>query len=87
MTKPDKAKLIVTFTSYGGFVLDSDKAMQIMEMLRGAEKFKAHYKHDQNGGITTYHVWAHDPGDSFVDFKYLTDEQYALAKVAGKPGD
>ena len=83
MSKQDKAKIVVTFTSYNGFVLESDKAVAIMEMLRGAEQFRSKY----NNGNTTQHIYPFNGDSSFVEFKYLTDEQYALAKVAGKPED
>lgn len=81
MNKPEKAKLVVNFNSVGGFVLDADKALAIMEMLRGAERYRAKY----NGNNTTYHVWPYEPDTTLVDIAYLTDSQYALAKIAGKP--
>ena len=88
MTKQTKAKIVVNFTTYGGFVLDSDKAVAIMEMLRGVEKYKHKYTYDSSGSnTTTEHVWPHGGGEKFVEFHYLTDEQYALAKIAGKPED
>lgn len=81
MSKQDKAKIMVRFTTYGGFVLDSDKAVAIMEMLRGAEQYKNKY----GNGSTTEHIFPFDGDATLVEFKYLTDEQYALAKIAGKP--
>ncbi len=87
MSKQDKAKIVVNFTTYAGFVLDSDKAIAIMEMLRGAERYKSNFKYDNGNSTTTVHVWPFSGDEQFVEFKYLTDEQYALAKVAGKPED
>ncbi len=81
MSKQDKAKLVVSFQSYGGYVLEADKALQIMELMRGAEKYRMKY----NGAEpTTHHVYT-EPDEELVSFRYLTDEQYALAKIAGKP--
>ena len=83
MNKPDKMKLVVSFNSYGGFVLDADKALAVMELLRGAERYRTKY----NGNNTTHHVWAYEPDTQLVDIAYLSDSQYALAKIAGKPED
>lgn len=84
MSKQDKAKIVVEF-QYSAFVLDSDKAVAIMEMLRGAEKYRMKYVGGEVG--STHHIWPHSADDNFVIFKYLTDSQYALAKIAGKPED
>jgi len=83
MSKQDKAKIVVNFTTYNGFVLDADKAVAIMEMLRGAEQFRSRYSNNN----TTQHIYPFNGDATLVEFKYLTDEQYALAKVAGKPED
>lgn len=85
MNKLDKAKIVVSFQTYGGFVLDADKAVAIMEMLRGAERYKQKYVGGDIG--STSHIWSFNGNETFVDFTYLTDSQYALAKVAGKPED
>ena len=85
MSKQEKAKIVVTFQTYGGFVLDSDKAVAIMELLRGAERYKQKYVGGDVG--STSHIWQFNGNETLVDFTYLTDAQYALAKVAGKPED
>ena len=82
--KQDKAKLVVEFP-YGGHVLDADKALAVMELLRGAERYRTKYVGGEVG--STHHIWAHSSDDSVATFKYLTDSQYALAKIAGKPED
>ena len=88
MSKQEKAKIVVSFQSYGGFVLDSDKAMQIMEMLRGAERYQTKYHHNSGSdSTTTVHVWPYEGDAEIVRFQYLTDSQYALAKITGKPED
>lgn len=78
--KQTQAKLVVEFRSYGGIVLDADKALQIMNLMRGAESFKEKYRTEGS----TLHVYT-DEEEEHVKFRYLTDEQYALAKVRGKP--
>lgn len=75
-----KAKIAVNF-SYSGFVLDADKFVQLVELLRGAERFKTKWNSDGS----TMHVYPPDGDDNVVELKYLTDEQYAMAKIAGKP--
>ena len=82
MSKQDKVKLVVSFQTYGGFVLDADKALQIMELLRGAERYQTKY----NGMGTTLHIFPYEDQE-LASFRYLTDEQYALAKIAGKPAE
>lgn len=78
MTK-EKAKVAVNF-SYSGFVLDADKFVQLLELLRGAERFKSRWNADN----TTLHVYPFED-ENLVEIRYLTDAQYAMAKIAGKP--
>lgn len=78
--KQTQAKIVVEFSAYRGIVLDADKALQIMNLMRGAESFKEKYRTEGS----TLHVYT-DEEEEFVKFRYLTDEQYALAKVRGKP--
>ena len=88
MSKQDKAKIVVSFQTYGGFVMDADKALQVMELLRGAEKYTTKYHHNSGSDShTTVHVWPFEGDTELVRFQYLTDSQYALAKIAGKPED
>jgi len=87
------AKLVISFCSYRGVVLDADKALAILELIRGAERFESKYhsaKVDGSGSgsgssSTTMHIYPHDGDEQVMEIKCLTDSQYALAKVSGKP--
>lgn len=80
--KQTQAKIVVEFRSYQGMVIDADKALQVMNLMRGAESFKEKYRTEGS----TLHIYTEEDAE-LVKFRYLTDEQYALAKVRGKPGD
>lgn len=90
-----KPKITFDFASYVGFVLDADKALQLMELLTHAERYKTKYhsgKTNADGTASTAYTTEHafTPTQSepiFTNIRYLTAEQYAVAKVAGKPSE
>jgi hypothetical protein len=80
-----KAIFRVGYTEY---VLDTDKAISIIELLEGAEgaeiyESKYHAKTDTSESYSTYHIYK----DSERDFSLniITDEKYKMYKLAGKP--
>jgi len=77
-----KAIFKVGYTEY---VLDTDKAVSIIELLEGAEIYesKYHAKTDTSESYSTYHIYK----DSERDFNLniITDERYKMYKLAGKP--
>ena len=87
MNRPTRSKLVIRFSSYRDIVLDSDKVLALLELIRGAERYesKYHSKTDEKDAHTTTHVYPYDEDEQLVDIKHLTDSQYALAKIAGKP--
>jgi len=88
-----RPKIAFDFTSYTGIVLDADKAVQLMMLLGEAQRYKTKYhsgKTNEDGtrteSYTTEHAYPPEGSDQlFTNIRYLTAEQYALAKVAGKP--
>jgi hypothetical protein len=90
-----RPKIAFDFASYTGIVLDADKAMQLMELLANAQRYKMKYhsgKTNADGtastAYTTEHAYPPDGNDQlFTNIRYLTAEQYALAKIAGKPSE
>jgi hypothetical protein len=90
-----KPKIAFDFPSYTSIVLDADKAVQLMMMLGEAQRYKTKYhsgKSNADGtastAYTTEHVYPPEGSDQlFTNIRYLTAEQYALAKVAGKPSE
>lgn len=75
------SKVIISF-GYKSYVVDGDKALQIMELLQGAEQYEYKYRSASEGG-TTHHVY--DTDLSMLDIKFLPNELYQLYKLAGKP--
>lgn len=75
------AKIILTF-GYKSFVVDGNKALQIMELLQGAEQYECKYRTATEGG-STHHVFATDI--TAVDLKFLPNDLYQMYKLAGKP--
>jgi len=70
---------------YTDYVLDTDKAVAILELLEGAEIYesKYHAKTDKSESYSTYHIYK----DSEREFSLniITDEKYKMYKLAGKP--
>lgn len=67
---------------YVSYVLDADKALQIIELLEGAERYQEKYR--GSGVDTTLHVYT-DETDKVKHLKLLSNNMYNLAKLAGKP--
>ena len=86
-----KPKIAFDFPSYTSIVLDADKAVQLMMMLGEAQRYKTKYHSGKSNAdgtacLTTEHVYPPEGSDQlFTNIRYLTAEQYALAKIAGKP--
>jgi predicted DNA-binding ArsR family transcriptional regulator len=79
------AKLSVQ-VGYRNYVLDGEKALQVLDILQGAELYEVKWRTDSEGG-TTQHIYPQDVMSSKVEVTYLTDEQYRMYKLAGKPQD
>jgi len=75
------SKVIISF-GYKSYVVDGDKALQIMELLQGAEQYECKYRTAAEGG-STHHVYSTDL--SMLDIKFLPNELYQMYKLAGKP--
>ena len=85
--KQDKAKIVVSFNSYKQFVINTEDALKVLELLKDAERYEAvyHSSTPTKESHTTAHVYPHDDDDELVTFRHITNAQYALAKIAGKP--
>jgi hypothetical protein len=84
MSKTKEAGMakVVLNIPYGEFVVDSKDAMALCEILGKAEKYHSRWKND----ITTHHVYPVEASNSF-GFRLITNEQYNMYKLAGKPED
>jgi predicted DNA-binding ArsR family transcriptional regulator len=79
------AKLSVQ-VGYRNYVLDGEKALQVLDILQGAELYEVKWRNEADGG-TTQHIYPQDVTSSKVEVTYLTDEQYRMYKLAGKPSE
>ena len=79
------AKLSVQ-VGYRNYVLDGEKALQVLDILQGAELYEVKWRSESDGG-TTQHIYPQDVMSGKVEVTYLTDEQYRMYKLAGKPND
>jgi hypothetical protein len=81
------AKVVVDW-GYKQFVLDTDKAIQLAEIVQGAELYmnKYHGKTDTEPSYTTHHIFPMNNDDS-IGMRILTTEAYQMYKLAGKPQD
>jgi hypothetical protein len=80
--------MIVVDFGYHKVVLPKDKAFQLIECLESAERYEEKYwpeaKRKEKGMQMeyTYHVY---PNETQFSFRVMSDEQYQLCKLAGKP--
>ena len=71
------AKVVVEMGWGKSFVLDSEKALTLLEILKDAEVFEEKYS------AKTVHIY--DNADRSLSMKLLPDSIYRMAKLAGKP--
>jgi hypothetical protein len=66
---------------YGDMVLPTDDAVTVMKILEKAEKYRCNYKSGQDN---THHIYAMT---DHLTARLITQETYAMYKLAGKPED
>ena len=69
---------------YSSFVLDTSKALALLELLADAELYEEKWRKTEEGG-TTYHVYPQDTNDGLRELKVVPMAFYHMAKMAGKP--
>ena len=75
-------KVIVSMGWNCEYVMDADKALTMLELLKDAEIYKEQYRSADKGG-TLYHIYAQEK--EICTMKVLSKNFYNLAKLAGKP--
>ena len=75
-----KTKVIIAI-GYTKYVMDLDKAVQVMEAFCNMERYDAVYHKPEDGG-TTYHVY---PETMTASIEVIQESLYQMAKIAGKP--
>ena len=76
------AKVIVEFGYDKHFVMDADKALTLLDLLKDAEMFKEVWRSQDKGG-STFHVFPQSK--ELCSMKVMSSSFYSLAKLAGKP--
>ena len=76
------SKVIITMGWNCEYVMDADKALTMLDLLKDAEIYKEQYRSADKGG-TLYHIYAQDK--EICTMKVLSKNFYNLAKLAGKP--
>jgi hypothetical protein len=77
-------KKAIIRVGYSSFVLDTSKALALLELLADAELYEEKWRKTEEGG-TTYHVYPQDTNDGLRELKVVPMAFYHMAKMAGKP--
>ena len=79
-------EMIIIDLGYKKIVLSNNKALELAELLQGAEMFEEVYiqseKRVNKDDDHTYHVY---PVKEFFSMRLMGDSLYQMAKLAGKP--
>jgi hypothetical protein len=73
------SKVIVSIGWGSDFVMDADKALTLLDLLKDAEKYQDKYNKDGN----TFHIFPQEK--EVATLRVLSNNMYAMAKLAGKP--
>ena len=73
------AKVIVEFGYDKAYVMEADKALTLLDLLKDAEKYQDKY----GKGGNTFHIFPQEK--ELATLKVLSSSMYNLAKLAGKP--
>ena len=76
------SKVIVNMGWNKEFVMDAEKALTLLDLLKDAELYSEKYRSAEKGG-STFHIFPQDK--LLCDMRVLSVAFYNLAKLAGKP--
>lgn len=80
-------KKAIVQVGYTQYVMDTQKALTLLELLRGAEIYEHKWR---KNSPATHHIYQKDEcdaSDPFEILKLVPDAFYNMAKLAGKPTD
>ena len=77
------SKCVVTL-GYIDFIMDSEDALTLLDIVSKAERFKESYRDSKVGGHL-YHAWEQDECESKFVARLIPESLYRMAKLAGKP--
>lgn len=75
-------KVIVELGYDRAFVMDAEKALTMLDLLKDAEVYKEQWRGQDRGG-NTFHIFPQQK--ELCSMKVLSSNMYSLAKLAGKP--
>jgi hypothetical protein len=67
---------------YGEVVLPTDEAVVLMKLIEKAEKYRN--KYNSGSSTSTHHIF---PLEDQLSARMITQDTYAMYKLAGKPED
>lgn len=76
-----KALVRVGYTTY---VIDTQKALALLELLADAELYEEKWRKQEEGG-TTFHIFPQESNEGIRELKVIPTAFYHMAKMAGKP--
>ena len=88
LTNVRRTNMVIIDLGYRSVVLPTEDAVRVAEILAKAETFVEKYRtkeEKEKSGIDTdytYHVY---PQEQTFSMKIMSDSQYQMAKLAGKP--
>ena len=76
------AKVIVEFGYDKAFVMEADKALTLLDLLKDAEVYKENWRSSDKGG-NTFLIYPQEK--ELCSMKVLSSNMYSMARLAGKP--
>lgn len=77
-------KKAIVKIGYTDFVLDTAKALTMLELLADAEIYEEKWHKKEDGG-TTFHVYPQDTNEGLRQLRVIPTAFYHMAKMAGRP--
>ena len=80
------AKVVIEM-GYRSFVMDAEQGIKVLEALSDCEVYESKY-HSSVGdkpSHSTQHIYPMDASTNAMSMKLLSNESYAMFKLAGKP--
>lgn len=77
-------KKAIVKIGYTDFILDTQKALTLLELLADAEIYEEKWHKKEEGG-TTFHVYPQDTNEGLRQLRVIPNAFYHMAKMAGRP--
>jgi len=78
---------VVIEMGYRSFVMDAEQGLKVLEALSSCEIYESKY-HSSVGDQPSYntqHIYPMDSSSASLSLKLISNEAYAMYKLAGKP--